>query len=233
MEEGNIKQASPPPGPPPPPEPALVKPDSVSENDVAALVGILIKTVQLDKRLAEAREKLAEINKEIAADSLLRAKAINALNLFGFDSTQQKVWTAVREVIGHDAYQRGLDIGQGRVAERIASLAPKPSPLTLELRESAATHLSNQLAKSENTAPPKIGDAILAFMRARGKAGVKASEVRDHLKSDYGIDTHEKTPGMTLYRLSKDGLVRRENRIWFATEATEGDGNHEKTATDR
>ena len=233
MSDEATKQNAPPPAPPPPPpEPPLVKPDALSEHEVAALVGLLAKTVQFDRRLAANRKAVEELNKEIASDTLLRVKGVSALNLFGFDSTQAKVWTAVREVIGTEAYQRGLDIGNGKVQEKAApTVVPPPAPKALPAEELVNSRLTQPL-KSENHAPPKISDAILAFLRGRNGVGTRAPELREHLKSDYGIETHEKTPGMTLYRLSKEGLVRREGRLWFATDETKSGNAQEKTAYD-
>ena len=42
------------------------------------------------------------------------------------------------------------------------------------------------------------------------------------------IEMHDKTVGMTLYRLSKDGLARRDGRTWFYVapkEETENPGD--------
>ncbi|MDQ2879086.1 MAG: hypothetical protein M3R41_08435 [Pseudomonadota bacterium] len=227
MSNESTNQGTPPPAPP---EPPLVKPDAVTEHEVAALVGILIKTVEIDRRLAANRKNVEEINKEIAADTLIRARGVNALNVFGFDSSQAKVWTAVREVIGQDAYQHGLDVGNGKIDAKKAE-PPKQPLVNAMLAEAVEAFRSSQPLKTENAARPKIADAILAFMRDRGKAGVKASEVRRHLKSDYGIDTHEKTPGMTLYRLSKEGLVRREGRTWFPVDTAKDVTAVKNTAT--
>jgi hypothetical protein len=35
------------------------------------------------------------------------------------------------------------------------------------------------------------------------------------IERTFGEPLHSKTVGMTLYRLSKDGLVRREGHNWF------------------
>jgi hypothetical protein len=34
----------------------------------------------------------------------------------------------------------------------------------------------------------------------------------------FGETIHEKTVGMTLYRMSKDGLVTRDGHTWFITQ---------------
>jgi hypothetical protein len=60
----------------------------------------------------------------------------------------------------------------------------------------------------------RIADRILEFLQGAAALGSKAAPIRDFLKQQ-GINTHEKTVGMTLYRLSQEGLVRRDGRIWF------------------
>lgn len=48
-----------------------------------------------------------------------------------------------------------------------------------------------------------------------GADGSRAAVLRDYIEAKFGIVTHEKTVGMTLYRLLKEGLVRRDGHIWF------------------
>jgi len=43
---------------------------------------------------------------------------------------------------------------------------------------------------------------------------IRASTLRQKLE-EMGIKVHEKTVGMTLYRLSKDGMLRRDGWDWF------------------
>jgi hypothetical protein len=62
---------------------------------------------------------------------------------------------------------------------------------------------------------PPIKDIVLDRLKTAGPKGSKAAPIRDHIERVYGEKIHEKTVGMTLYRLAKDGLVRREGRTWF------------------
>jgi hypothetical protein len=81
---------------------------------------------------------------------------------------------------------------------------------------------SNQTAAGDSTAEtPRIRDRVLAYLEAKYPSGCLASELREHLLNSFGTETHEKTVGMTLYRLSKQGLVTRKGRTWFfAAEGT-------------
>jgi hypothetical protein len=66
----------------------------------------------------------------------------------------------------------------------------------------------------ESLERPRIRDRILDHLKSVGR-GLKAAEIREYLLAGHGIKTHEKTVGMTLYRLSQEGLVRRDGRTWF------------------
>lgn len=64
----------------------------------------------------------------------------------------------------------------------------------------------------------KIKDRVLEILKQAGPEGTKTALIREHLAMAFGIKTHEKTVGMTLYRLSQENppLVRRVGRIWFS-----------------
>lgn len=62
---------------------------------------------------------------------------------------------------------------------------------------------------------PKIKDFVADSLRKAGDHGIKAAEIRLLLQATHNIETHEKTVGMTLYRLSREGLARRDGITWF------------------
>ena len=62
---------------------------------------------------------------------------------------------------------------------------------------------------------PPVRELVLDLLREAGEKGAQATPMRQHIKRVYNTDLHSKTVGMTLYRLSLDGLVRREGRTWF------------------
>lgn len=71
----------------------------------------------------------------------------------------------------------------------------------------------------------RISDLIMEYLKQVGAQGAGATEIRNWLENVHGIKTHEKTPGMTLYRLSKEGLVSRMGRTWFLASALAEKGN--------
>jgi hypothetical protein len=72
-----------------------------------------------------------------------------------------------------------------------------------------------QGAHQEDPEGTRIKDRLLERLKLLTSNGSKAADLRNYLETTFGTKTHEKTVGMTLYRLSQDGLVRRDGRTWF------------------
>lgn len=66
-------------------------------------------------------------------------------------------------------------------------------------------------------AMPRIRDVVLDRLKAAAEKGTRAAPIRDFIKQAYGRDIHEKTVGMTLYRLSKESppQAHRIGIQWF------------------
>jgi hypothetical protein len=62
---------------------------------------------------------------------------------------------------------------------------------------------------------PALREILLEQLKLAGSEGSKAALLRDYFQRSYGAVIHEKTVGMTLYRLLKDGLVHRDGHTWF------------------
>ncbi len=62
---------------------------------------------------------------------------------------------------------------------------------------------------------PTIRHLILTRLAATGDKGSKAAPIREWVETTFGQQIHEKTIGMSLYRLQKEGLVRRDGHLWF------------------
>lgn len=61
----------------------------------------------------------------------------------------------------------------------------------------------------------RVRDIVLERLEAAGTEGTKAAPIREHVEAAVGQKIHEKTVGMTLYRLAQDGLAKREGLKWF------------------
>jgi hypothetical protein len=60
-----------------------------------------------------------------------------------------------------------------------------------------------------------LRDILLEQLKLAGETGSKAAPLREFFERTTGQIIHEKTVGMTLYRLLKDGLVHRTGHTWF------------------
>jgi hypothetical protein len=176
----------------------------LDEHDTAAVIALLMRVVRLDDELTEDRKLVEEANARIATNSLMRSRAVSAFSVFGFDITDG-LWNRVCAALGNETYDRAIEMGKGT-----------EPPKLLEQMGEAVVAKSAAPDRNVGHRAPKVKDAILDYLRVVGDAGVTARQVREHLSTAYGLEVHEKTPGMTLYRLLKDGLARRQGRTWYA-----------------
>jgi hypothetical protein len=188
----------------------------LDENDIAAVLGLLIRVMRLDDENKRDKELVAELQAALTERAPVRARFVSAIGAFGFDMTTPGTWDRVKAAIGPDKYSAAREIAAG------------PSTNAKHGIELGQTAISTPSFDGADQPAPKIGDKILAFLRSRQERGAEVADIKTHLLNSYAITTHEKTPGMTLYRLSKAGLVRRDGRTWFAVDANEeGEANAE------
>ncbi len=84
---------------------------------------------------------------------------------------------------------------------------------------------ATQIAAHAAPTMPKIRDIVLDRLRAVGNRGTRALPIRKYIEDTYHQDIHEKTVGMTLYRLSQEGLVHRMGHVWFFGPESSGTEN--------
>ncbi len=95
-----------------------------------------------------------------------------------------------------------------------------------ELIPAVASHDQRQSTSSQETLPkinkatglpkPKtIRELVLEEAKAVYPEPIRARTIREKLEALRGETLHEKTIGMTLYRLLKDGALRRNNWDWY------------------
>lgn len=94
----------------------------------------------------------------------------------------------------------------------------QPSKEIKDPTEVALAAIQEALNLSEPPEMPRISDVVLDRLKAAGSKGTKAAPIQSYIENTYGKKIHDKTVGMTLYRLAKDELVRRDGHTWFITE---------------
>lgn len=62
---------------------------------------------------------------------------------------------------------------------------------------------------------PRVSDLVLDRLKVAGKVGSKAAPIQRYIETTYNTKIHDKTVGMTLYRLQQQKLVRRRGHTWF------------------
>jgi hypothetical protein len=70
-------------------------------------------------------------------------------------------------------------------------------------------------ASLSKTEMPRIRDIVLDRLREAGVGGSRATQIQNYVESTYSTRIHPKTVGITLFRLSKEGMVRRDGRTWY------------------
>jgi hypothetical protein len=122
---------------------------------------------------------------------------------------------------------RDEELRLARIAheERIRSAIEANETRILHARRAAVLNVQAPpipVPTAERPEPPKpsrptIREIALEQLKSAGEAGIKAAPLRDYIERTYGEIIHEKTVGMTLYRLSKEipPHVRRSGHTWF------------------
>jgi hypothetical protein len=160
----------------------------------------------------------------------------NIKKMIGEEAYDEAMYEAAVASGDEDAMQRS----QERIRQRLAGQSSIAKDATEEHRRDAASaneqtreHAGGapepsseeqvgdkadqvgELNESGSNTAPRVRDTVLERLKIAGDAGLKAKDIRDFYEATFGVKLHEKTIGMTLYRLSVDGLVRRDGRVWF------------------
>ena len=163
--------------------------------------------VRIDDANTRDKATLADIQKAMASRNIDRAKYLTGFGAFGFDTNSSEIWNTVRLALGEEGYARAV--------------AAARRPIVLKSPAPSSEGESDEGPEEAELEVPKVRDAILGYLRAQPKGeGAQVPAIKDYLSDTFKMVLHEKTPGMTLYRLSKEHLVRREGRTWFATDVT-------------
>lgn len=83
------------------------------------------------------------------------------------------------------------------------------------LRGPSSSPSAGQKAAAVRAEVPPIRQIVLDCLKLAGTQDSKAAAIQAHIEQTYRVKIHDKTVGMTLYRLSTEGLVRRDGRTWF------------------
>jgi hypothetical protein len=96
--------------------------------------------------------------------------------------------------------------------------------LIMEPKEAAPETTAAAKAVATKAEMPRISDIVLDRLKEAAERGTKAAPIQAYIENTYGKKIHDKTVGMTLYRLQREGRVRRQGHTWFIVPETMNPG---------
>ncbi|RWC72749.1 MAG: hypothetical protein EOS30_15275 [Mesorhizobium sp.] len=198
------------------------------EHEKSAVFSILVRQVEAQEAKAAAEKQIVEASERAAEAAATIANVRPALSVFGFDTSAPKLWDLVKAAIGNEMYLRAFRIARGEEDQKQDGTADR-SVVKNEDDEDGAdgemeeTEVDTDTDSIDESETPRIKDVVIERLRQSGEEGARLSEIKEFVTAQ-GIPMHEKTVGMTLYRLSKDGLTRRAGRTWYYVPPAEQEG---------
>jgi hypothetical protein len=197
------------------------EPPNLDDSDKALVAGLLRRTAKSQHIRDEAKRIGGEIEKIRLDASQINSSTRKAFSAFGFKA-EGDIWPAVKAAIGSvawdDAVQSGFVAGRESPELKAISNLLAPTKPALGPPNPAVNSPEQEVMKPESGHKkdmPPVREVVLGELERAGELGLKASDIRRFILHEYNRDLHEKTVGMTLYRLSQQGRVSRDGRIWL------------------
>jgi hypothetical protein len=203
------------------------------EGDKAALLALVRKyqRVWYDRDRDKKIKASVEARLETYEPQVERLKA--AFAIFGVEGFKREHWDQLAKDLGEEEFYSSIADITYRPApkqNRDGSDEEPSAPTAVDLQPQPQPQPQPQLEHEPETGPEAdtdggtVREIVLRYLKNSAVRGAKASDIRQHIETLRGEQLHEKTVGMTLYRLSLDGLVRREGRTWFFVPETKNPG---------
>ncbi|CAN5196223.1 hypothetical protein BH10PSE11_BH10PSE11_36170 [soil metagenome] len=206
----------------------------VNDLDKSAIASLLTRYVKAFETRKAAQELNTVLYDRIAQSNMTIAALKSAFSIYELDIAKEDVWKTVTALIGGDLYNQAIRDGTNdaaKIALRLVDAAlPPPPPIQPEVAASSENQVDSDLDEEdlddpqfENVETPQsVREFTLDSLKFAGTGGAKAADIRSAYEASRNVKLHDKTIGMTLYRLSKDNLVRRDGRTWFFIPPEEG-----------
>jgi hypothetical protein len=166
--------------------------DSHDKNAILALGAKIVNYLAQNQRL---NDEISERQRELASNQSVISDCVSGLRVFGIDLNAPDAWE-----------QFSTDFGD-EIADLIHGPSQHQQPHGIEPRPQQSFIATQQ----------PISTLLLERLKDVGFHGSKALPLRNFLKDKYNVETHYKTVGMTLYRLSQERppKVHRKGNPWF------------------
>lgn len=185
----------------------------MDKYDKQAVLALLIRQIRAQDANAKERAVRDAAIKIIKETDEIQTHIREALKAFGFDPKATNMWDQVKEAVGGDIFNRAFAVARGKAPEVEKDDGPEENDENDEEVSSEPEDVSGDASGSDHQ--PNIRELVLDRLTAAGSAGTEAATIKAYVEKTLNTSIHAKTVGMTLWRLSKAGLARREGRTWF------------------
>jgi hypothetical protein len=199
--------------------------DPVQSLAVQRIVATRDSLVEEQKRVRQEQRQLSELDRELERKL---GDCFAAARFFGVDislpvdeeviaEAQRRVRTyemRLRSSETEEERHRALDY-LNRARARLADLMAKKLAEESSVKDQPPIEPPSSPSEIVGTKTPRVREVTLDRLQASGDRGQKAADIRKFIEQAYPIKLHEKTVGMTLYRLSQENLVHRKGQVWF------------------
>jgi hypothetical protein len=212
----------------------------LDEYDRQAILALVIKQIRAQDVVAREAEIRDAAIAAIKSAQAMQAAVRDAMKAFGFDPKSATMWDDVREGVGKDLIDRAFAVARESPpeastmeAEREDENAGEDVEVNVDEHEGDGESETGLSADGSPVAETKgaqtrpdvsIRELVLERLAAAGNMGSEAAPIKRYVEGIIKSPIHEKTVGMTLWRLSKLGFVRREGRTWFRVSDQESIG---------
>lgn len=217
----------------------------VNDLDNSAIASLLTRYVKVFETRKAAQDINARAMERIQQANTTLSNLKAAFSLYDIDTAQEDVWKIVTARIGQDLYSKAIQNGLAEaekeavvLVDKASIIPPPPSPPLPQASKGEEEEEEEEEEGSEESADAgeegedfeqttfagigeptqSVREFTIDALKVAGKFGIKAADIRQAYESSRDVKLHDKTIGMTLYRLSKDDLARREGRLWFFVE---------------
>jgi hypothetical protein len=229
------------------------------DDDVrkAAVGAIKEKAAALASERAEIRHEMAELDRRLRRNEVALLDCRSAARLFDTDielpeelATARGVW--VRRIMNDPGPTGPTGPSQQSSPDRMPlRRLDRPTPPTqflhpplvppddrfgsAQVRLGPGTIIGEQRSLLSDYAigEPTVREIALEQLKRAGAAGTRAANIRQVVQNILKKTVHDKTVGMTLYRLSKEGKVRRDGQTWFIAQEAVNPGAPTPGSEDR